>query len=213
MSEKVYKLLESTTLNATEFVESIKIILQREESWSTWKNDGCKEFPKPSNASMMDVDDDKVQIDTDSYQKKRLGDLIKDATSRNQFFLGKFVYCYFSKFELTFTGLSVNFLNVFLYSTDLTKLWNLQPNNLDACKAKNRDFLPSLDHYLKHDDSKVSDLESVIEDQYRTVNSDGWRALRLMARKNPFFFSSSNPVSSSSSSTNTTNNNSATTSI
>ena len=31
---------------------------------------------------------------------------------------------------------------------DLTKLWNLCPDNLEAASAPERDFLPSMDEYL-----------------------------------------------------------------
>ena len=34
-----------------------------------------------------------------------------------------------------------------LGNTGLTALWNLNPNNLDACRAEERDFLPSLENY------------------------------------------------------------------
>ena len=30
----------------------------------------------------------------------------------------------------------------------LTALWNLHPDNLEACRAKDRDFLPSLENYF-----------------------------------------------------------------
>lgn len=32
------------------------------------------------------------------------------------------------------------------FSSDLTKLWNISPSNLEACK--DRDFLPSLEDYF-----------------------------------------------------------------
>lgn len=35
---------------------------------------------------------------------------------------------------------------IIFFSPELTKLWNICPNNLDACK--DRDFLPSLDDYF-----------------------------------------------------------------
>lgn len=35
------------------------------------------------------------------------------------------------------------------FSPELTKLWNLCPNNLEACKSKERDFLPSLETYFE----------------------------------------------------------------
>lgn len=32
----------------------------------------------------------------------------------------------------------------FIFSTELTKLWNLCPDNLAACRTKERDFMPAL---------------------------------------------------------------------
>ena len=31
----------------------------------------------------------------------------------------------------------------------LTELWNLNPDNLEACRAAERDFLPSVENYFE----------------------------------------------------------------
>ena len=36
-----------------------------------------------------------------------------------------------------------------LGNSGLTALWNLHPDNLEACRAKDRDFLPSLENYFE----------------------------------------------------------------
>lgn len=84
-------------------------------------------------------------------------------------------------------------------SGELTKLWNLCPNNLEACKGKERDFLPSLEDYfgeaIEQLEKPTKDEESLLKD-----GNFGWRALRLLARRSPHFFTYSttimNPLSS-----------------
>ena len=36
-----------------------------------------------------------------------------------------------------------------LGNSGLTSLWNYNPDNLEACRAKERDFLPSLENYFE----------------------------------------------------------------
>ncbi|XP_066583028.1 THO complex subunit 1 isoform X2 [Prorops nasuta] len=105
--------------------------------------------------------------DTDEPKKKRprrrnIGDLIKDAEAAGKYQMG---------------------------NSELTKLWNLCPNNLEACKSKDRDFLPSLEIYFE-DAIKELDPAAMVEEQYKKVNDGnfGWRALRLLARRSPHFF-------------------------
>lgn len=51
-------------------------------------------------------------------------------------------------------------------SPELTKLWNLCPNNLEACKSKDRDFLPSLETYFE--DAIVElDPAAMVDDKYK----------------------------------------------
>lgn len=84
----------------------------------------------------------------------------------------------------------------YLGSPELSKLWNLNPNNLEACKNKERDFLPSLDTYFNvaieqvESSLPVKDEENLLKD-----GNFGWRALRLLARRSPHFFTySNNPI-------------------
>lgn len=57
---------------------------------------------------------------------------------------------------------------LFPFSPELTKLWNLCPNNLEACKSKERDFLPTLEAYFE-EAIEQSDPASPIEDVYKCV--------------------------------------------
>ena len=71
----------------------------------------------------------------------------------------------------------------------LTSLWNYNPDNLEACRAKERDFLPSLENYFEEAIEQL-DPKNGIEDTYKKVNNGewGWRALRLMSRRSTHFF-------------------------
>ncbi|XP_046856915.1 THO complex subunit 1-like [Xenia sp. Carnegie-2017] len=76
-----------------------------------------------------------------------------------------------------------------LGSPELTRLWNLCPDNMSACKAEKRNFLPDLNKYFE-EAFEQADPESQIEEQYKLVNDPkfGWRALRLLSRKSQHFF-------------------------
>ncbi|KAJ2944186.1 hypothetical protein O0L34_g18164 [Tuta absoluta] len=74
---------------------------------------------------------------------------------------------------------------VYMGNNELTKLWNLCPDNLAACRTKERDFMPSLESYMLTgaDGKRTSD------------GGWGWRALRLLARRSPHFFvHTNNPI-------------------
>merc|ERR1712156_1216221 len=70
-----------------------------------------------------------------------------------------------------------------LGNTGLTALWNQNPDNLEACRARDRDFLPSLQNYFEEAIEQLDPVNQV-EDEYKKVNNGewGWRALRLMSR-------------------------------
>lgn len=60
-------------------------------------------------------------------------------------------------------------------NAELTRLWNLCPDNLQACRGADRNFLPSIEQYLENPKDKT---DATFE----------WRALRLLARQSPHFF-------------------------
>lgn len=60
----------------------------------------------------------------------------------------------------------IKFMYLFLDSLELTKLWNLCPNNLEACKSKDRDFLPSLETYFE-DAIMELDPAAMVDDKYK----------------------------------------------
>lgn len=146
---QIIKLLEETPPHGKKIAEAIQHMLKREELWNNWKNDGCKEITRPDPNY-------KLSQPPAKRPKRLLGDLIKDSTNQNKFYMG---------------------------TPELTKLWNLCPDNLQACKGNDRNFLPALDSYLNNPKEKSDP-------------SFEWRALRLLARQSPHFFSLANAPSS-----------------
>lgn len=81
-----------------------------------------------------------------------------------------------------------------LGSSELTRLWNICPDNLEACKAENRTkFLPTLQDFFE-EAIEQAEPEAGIEEEYKLVNNSefGWRALRLLSRRSFNFFTPSN---------------------
>ncbi|XP_071451674.1 THO complex subunit 1 isoform X2 [Hetaerina americana] len=187
-TDLIYRLLAETPPDGTAFAQAVRHILKREEHWNSWKNEGCPVFQKPNQAPVGSEDSggDESPIVSDKeaakdkrpkaggpirnkFSHKHLGDQIREASTMSRYLMG---------------------------NVELTRLWNLNPNNLDACKSKERDFLPSLENYFE-EAIMQSDPASMIENEYKRVNDGnfGWRALRLLARRSPHFFThSNNPI-------------------
>lgn len=165
---KIFKLLGETPPNGAEFCKSVKHILHREEHWNKWKNEGCPSFAK----KIEDVSGDKKPIGEGGScrrRKRKLGDLVQKEVVEKRVNLG---------------------------NPGLTNLWNLHADDLEACRAKDRDFLPSLENYFEEAIEQL-DPRNEVEDQYKKVNNGewGWRALRLMSRRSShFFISGNNPI-------------------
>lgn len=62
-------------------------MLQREEMWNNWKNDGCKEFKKPEQQE--EPTDDEAKPPPAKRSKRPLGDCLRDAARSGKFYLGK----------------------------------------------------------------------------------------------------------------------------
>ncbi|CAG4939173.1 unnamed protein product [Parnassius apollo] len=110
----VYRLLAETPPDGKRFAECVKSILRREEHWNSWKNDGCPEFKKPKPPVAVDSTE---EVKKSRKRRKPVGDIIKEYEAQDKFYMG---------------------------NNELTKLWNLCPDNLVACRTKERDFMPSL---------------------------------------------------------------------
>jgi len=165
--ERVYGLLAETPPDGPAFVNIVKHILKREERWSDWKNDGCPEFKKPPIKSIKE--DPEVSPSKKKGQKRKLGDLIRDADAKKKVIMG---------------------------NSEMTRLWNLCPNNLEACKKSERDFVPALENYFTPAIDQIAG-RTAVKDADKLVNDSnfGWRGLRLLACRSPHFFThSASPI-------------------
>ena len=54
-------------------------------------------------------------------------------------------------------------------SAELTRLWNLNADNMDACKDDKRVFLPNLEDFFG-EAIEQNDPEAIVEDEYKLIN-------------------------------------------
>ena len=74
-------------------------------------------------------------------------------------------------------------------NTELSRLWNLCPDNLLACKQSGRVFTPAKSKFLE-EAIEQADPKAKIEAEYKMVNNANftWQALRLLSTSSPHFF-------------------------
>ncbi|XP_068594125.1 THO complex subunit 1 [Cebidichthys violaceus] len=82
---------------------------------------------------------------------------------------------------------------LFMGNDELTRLWNLNHDNMEACKSDSREFMPSLDEFFA-EAIEQADPANMVEEEYKAVRNPnyGWRALRLLSRRSPHFFQPTN---------------------
>uniref|UniRef100_A0A3Q3WE89 Death domain-containing protein n=1 Tax=Mola mola TaxID=94237 RepID=A0A3Q3WE89_MOLML len=149
----VYQLLREIPPDGDKFATMVEHILNTEENWNSWKNEGCPSFVK-------ETVDDKPKRPTRKRQAP-------------EDFLGK------GPDRKIFMG------------DELTRLWNLNHDNMDACKSDS-EFMPSLDEFFA-EAIEQADPANMVEDEYVVRNPNyGWRALRLLSRRSPHFFQPTN---------------------
>merc|ERR1711860_62385 len=140
--KKIFKLIEETPPNGNSFLKNVKAILKRELIWNLWKNEGCPSFViKPKAEEEQDS-----AVPRASGKRKRkipLGDQMRREAEMGKINLG---------------------------NKGLTKLWNLNPDNLEACKDVDRNFLPSLESYFEDAIMEIDPVNKV-EDEYKRVNN------------------------------------------
>ncbi|VDN60069.1 unnamed protein product [Dracunculus medinensis] len=76
-----------------------------------------------------------------------------------------------------------------LGNPELTKLWNINPNMLEACHDRKRKFVPCVADFIA-DPLDELDPEQQVEDQYKAVNNElfQWRCSRLLLQESPLYF-------------------------
>uniref|UniRef100_A0A665U599 Death domain-containing protein n=1 Tax=Echeneis naucrates TaxID=173247 RepID=A0A665U599_ECHNA len=154
----VYQLLREIPPDGDKFATMVEHILNTEENWNAWKNEGCPSFVKERYSNLKF-----------SYLPTRKRQAPED-------FLGK--------------GPD---RKIFMGNDELTRLWNLNQDNMEACKSDSREFMPSLDEFFA-EAIEQADPANMVEEEYKVVRNPnyGWRALRLLSRRSPHFFQPTN---------------------
>ncbi|XP_069013719.1 THO complex subunit 1 isoform X1 [Embiotoca jacksoni] len=153
----VYQLLKEIPPDGDKFATMVEHILNTEENWNSWKNEGCPSFVKERTV------DDKPKRPTRKRQAPE--DFLGKGPDRK----------------------------IFMGNDELTRLWNLNQDNMEACKSDSREFMPSLDEFFA-EAIEQADPTNMVEDEYKVVRNPnyGWRALRLLSRRSPHFFQPTN---------------------
>ncbi|XP_073646672.1 THO complex subunit 1 isoform X2 [Tursiops truncatus] len=156
-TKSVYQLLSENPPDGERFSKMVEHILNTEENWNSWKNEGCPSFVKERTS------------DTKPTRVVRKRTAPED-------FLGK--------------GPNKKIL---MGNEELTRLWNLCPDNMEACKSETREYMPTLEEFFE-EAIEQADPENMVENEFKAVNNSnyGWRALRLLARRSPHFFQPTN---------------------
>ena len=148
--ERVFSLMAETPPDGKNFSESVKHMLQREEQWIGWKNEGCKAFTdakaKVAAAAASNGESNggaAAAAPARMVSKKRkrppVGEHLRMAMKQKKFIMG---------------------------NNDLTKLWNLYPDNMEACSAPERDFLPKMEEYFEDAIEQLVPA-NMVEEQYK----------------------------------------------
>eukprot|EP00076_Gallus_gallus_P037531 XP_025003069.1 THO complex subunit 1 isoform X1 [Gallus gallus] len=162
-TKAVYQLLSENPPDGERF--SKMHILNTEENWNSWKNEGCPSFVKERSQPEFQLG----PPDSKPMRPARKRPAPED-------FLGK--------------GPNKKIL---MGNEELTRLWNLCPDNMEACKSESREYMPTLEEFFE-EAIEQADPENMVENKYKAVNNSnyGWRALRLLARRSPHFFQPTN---------------------
>uniref|UniRef100_A0A673Y7V2 THO complex 1 n=1 Tax=Salmo trutta TaxID=8032 RepID=A0A673Y7V2_SALTR len=137
----------------TKVVYQVCHVLNTEENWNSWKNEGCPSFVQ-----------ERYSIDDKPKRPMRKRQAPED-------FLGK--------------GPD---RKVFMGNVELTRLWNLNHNNMAACQSVSRKILLCEVFWFNiiHSPPRPLSCRVVRNSNY------GWRALRLLSRRSPHFFQPTN---------------------
>ncbi|XP_058612651.1 THO complex subunit 1 [Onychostoma macrolepis] len=153
----VYQLLRETPPDSDKFASMVEHILNTEENWNTWKNEGCPSFVKERPAETKPI--------RPSRKRQAPEDFLGKGPDRK----------------------------ILMGNDELTRLWNLNPDNMEACKSDSREFMPSLEDFFV-EAIEQADPSNMVEEEYKVVRNSnyGWRALRLLSRRSPHFFQPTN---------------------
>ena len=71
---------------------------------------------------------------------------------------------------------------------ELSRLWNVCPNNLEACSSSERIFVPSVDIFLQDVVEEANNKDMPKEKKMIANSNFAWQSLRLLSRESPHFF-------------------------
>ncbi|VDN02514.1 unnamed protein product [Thelazia callipaeda] len=76
-----------------------------------------------------------------------------------------------------------------LGNSELTRLWNINPDMLSACEDPKRNFIPDLRTFLENRLDEL-DPKQLVEEQYQLMNNEmfQWRASRLLMSQSASYF-------------------------
>ncbi len=161
ITDKIYSLIEETPPNGKQVRNCIELILKREEFWSSWKNEGCPELKQITDETEQRKNETNVKS---TYNRKRkLGEELRAAANSNKILIG---------------------------NMELNRIWNLYPDNWEACKSKKRLFTPTVEKFFEN----VLKADPEQRQEMCCDSNFCWRALRLLSQKSPHFFTPSNQV-------------------
>ncbi|CAF0711165.1 unnamed protein product [Brachionus calyciflorus] len=155
-TKKVTDLIKETPPQGSKFSNGVRHILEREEIWNKWKNEGCPNYVKEKKQIQ-------VPSKTPTKRPKPLSsDFLLKSTTKKAFISDQSV---------------------------ISKLCNVNHENLEVCKDPNRQFLPSLKEFFE-DAIDQMDPANQVEKQYYLINQTdwAWKALRLLAKRSPYYF-------------------------
>jgi len=164
--EKVYALLEESPPNGSLLVKTLKHVLAREQIWNSWKNNGCPAYVKSDKDKDVSSDSPAVNATTKARTRRTyIGD----------------------SFPKDDGGPPSKKLN--LGNKEMTNLWNIEPDNLKACRAENRRIFPEVKDFFQEAAEQLEPGAGV-EKEYLLVLKPNyqWCALRLLARRSTLFF-------------------------
>ena len=86
-------------------------------------------------------------------------------------------------------GESCNLERIDIGNKELNRLWNLCPDNLQACEQSNRVFMPDKAKFIE-EPIEQADPEAKIEAEFKVVNNPNytWQALRFLSAASSHYF-------------------------
>lgn len=159
-SKRVNELLRETPPCGSKFVTNVRKILEREEIWNKWKNEGCPNYVKEKKPWQPTA----VQQARAKRVKTTTADFIQSTESNMAAKVSK-------------------------STSEIAKLCNINHGNLDACRDASREFLPTLREFFE-DCIEQLDPVNQVDKEYRLIYQTdwSWKALRLLAKRSAYYF-------------------------